>query len=51
MKPKRMKGPKVVDRRSGDDRRGTEIDRREFPPRPEGRRRNGGRRSTDSRDA
>jgi hypothetical protein len=51
MKPKRMKGTKIVDRRSGVDRRGSEIERREFPPRPEGRRHNGGRRRTDSQDA
>jgi hypothetical protein len=32
------------------DRRATD-DRREFPPRPEGRRMRGGRRATDPRDA
>jgi hypothetical protein len=45
------RAPKIVDRRSGVDRRGTEIDRREFPPRPEGRRHNGGRRKSDAPDA
>ena len=37
------------ERRKGGDRRVAQ-DRRELPPRPEGRRKNGGRRTTDPKD-
>lgn len=39
----------TVDRRTTPDRR-TPLDRRVLPPRPEGRRRNAGRRATDPQD-
>jgi hypothetical protein len=41
------RGPGQVERRSPIARR-AELDRREFPPRPEGRRTSGGRRSGDA---
>lgn len=39
-----------LERRAGPDRR-AQVDRRAFPPRPEGRRLNGGRRAEDPREA
>jgi hypothetical protein len=41
--------PGAVERRKVPDRRGG-VDRRELPPRPEGRRMTGGRRKGDPRD-
>jgi len=45
-----MRPPKPQERRKRPDRR-TGAERRELPPRPEGRRRGGGRRASDPKDA
>jgi hypothetical protein len=43
--------PDIGDRRVGPKNRRKTDDRRELPPRPEGRRASGGRRATDPNDA
>ena len=47
---KRLHTEGLIERRTHGDRR-VGQDRRELPPRPEGRRRNGGRRASDPKDA